>query len=79
MAALVAPGAGIEALEGIKNRQSLDSYHLFYAVLADFEAKLNQFQAAARNLRKAIGLTDLKSEQKLLKKRLHDCESLSRG
>jgi RNA polymerase sigma factor (sigma-70 family) len=73
------PGAGIEALDGIKNRHSLDSYHLFYAVLADFEAKLNQFQAAARNLRKAIGLTELKSEQELLKKRLHNCESLSQG
>jgi RNA polymerase sigma factor (sigma-70 family) len=73
------PGAGIDALEGIKNRQSLDSYHLFYAVLADFEAKLNQFQSAARNLRKAIGLTDLKSEQELLKKRLQNCETLSEG
>jgi RNA polymerase sigma factor (sigma-70 family) len=73
------PGAGIEALEAIKNRQSLDSYHLFYAVLADFEAQLNQFQAAARNLRKAIGLTELKSEQELLRKRLVDCESLAGG
>jgi RNA polymerase sigma-70 factor (ECF subfamily) len=72
------PGAGIEALEAIKNRQSLDSYHLFYAVLADFEAQLNRFQAAARNLRKAIGLTELKSEQELLRRRLVDCESLAR-
>ena len=69
------PGAGIEALESIQNRQSLDSYHLFYAVLAEFEAQLNQFQAAARNLRKAIKLTDLKSEQDLLRKRLLDCET----
>jgi RNA polymerase sigma-70 factor (ECF subfamily) len=73
------PGAGIKALEAMQNRQSLDSYHLFYAVLADFEAQLSQFQSAARNLRKAINLTDLKSEQELLKKRLHDCESLSGG
>lgn len=69
-------GAGIEVLEKIKNRHSLESYHLFYAVLADFEAQLNRFQAAAGNLRKAIGLTDLRSEQELLKRRLVDCESL---
>jgi predicted RNA polymerase sigma factor len=73
------PGAGIEAMEAIQNRQSLDSYHLFYAVLADFEAQLNQFQAAAQNLRKAIKLTDLKSEQDLLRKRLLDCESPREG
>jgi RNA polymerase sigma factor (sigma-70 family) len=70
------PGAGIEALESIKDRHSLDSYHLFYAVLADFETQLSRFQAAANNLRKAIGLTDLKSEQDLLRKRLLDCEAV---
>jgi RNA polymerase sigma-70 factor (ECF subfamily) len=51
------PGAGIEALESIQNRQSLDSYHLFYAVLAEFRGPVKPFQAAARNLRKAIKLT----------------------
>jgi RNA polymerase sigma-70 factor (ECF subfamily) len=70
------PGAGIEALEAIKDRHSLDSYHLFYAVLADFETQLSRFQAAANNLRKAINLTDLKSEQELLRKRLLDCEAV---
>lgn len=68
-------GAGIEALEKIKNRNSLDSYHLFYAVFADFEAQLSRFKAAAGNLRKAIALTELKSEQELLRQRLLECES----
>jgi RNA polymerase sigma factor (sigma-70 family) len=67
------PGAGIEAVQAIRNRESLDSYYLLYAVLADFEAQLNQFESAAENLRTAIRLTGLKSEQTLLANRLKLC------
>jgi RNA polymerase sigma-70 factor (ECF subfamily) len=69
------PGAGMEALEAIQNRQSLDSYYLLYAVLAEFAAQLNEFQAAANHFRKAIQLTEVKSEQSFLSKRLGDCEN----
>ena len=68
------PRAGIEAVEAIQNRRTLDSYYLFYAVIGEFEAQLNNFQSAANHLRKAIRLTELKSEQSLLSKRLQDCE-----
>lgn len=68
------PRAGIQAVEAIRNRQSLDSYYLLYAVLAEFEAQLNDFQSAIDRLRKAIQLTEIKSEQSLLSNRLRDLE-----
>ena len=67
------PKAGIEAVAAIQNPQSLDSYYLLYAVLGEFETQLNNFQAAANHLRKAIQLTELKSEQALLSSRLKEC------
>jgi len=66
--------AGIEAVEGIRQHQALESYYLFYAVLAEFETQLNDFQSAARHLRRALEFADLKSEQSLLSKRLQECE-----
>src|SRR6185295_8643550 len=64
------PSAGIEAVASIQNCRSLDSYYLLYAVLAEFNTNLKNFEAAATHLRKAIQLTELKSEQSLLQKRL---------
>jgi RNA polymerase sigma-70 factor (ECF subfamily) len=74
MAQVHGPRAGIEAVEAIQYRQSLDSYYLLYAVLGEFEAQLNDFPAAANHLRKALQLTELKSERLFLSKRLRDCE-----
>jgi RNA polymerase sigma factor (sigma-70 family) len=68
------PRAGMEAVESIQNLHSLDAYHLLYAVRAEFDVQLNNFQSAAHHLRKAIQLTELKSERSLLAKRLRDCE-----
>jgi len=67
------PKAGIEALEAIDGNQ-LTSYHLLYAVRGEFEHQLNNFPAAAANFRKALALTDLKSEESFLSNRLHDSE-----
>lgn len=66
--------AGLESVEAIKNRQPLDSYYLLYAVLGEFEKQLKNFHAAAKHFRKALQLTELKSEQLFLSKRLQDCE-----
>jgi RNA polymerase sigma factor (sigma-70 family) len=68
------PRAGLDALENIPHRGSLDSYHLFYAVRAEFEAQLNQPRAAAVHFRKALQLADQKSEQSLLSERLATVE-----
>ncbi len=68
------PKAGIAAVEAIRNRGQLDSYYLLYAVLGEFEAQLHNFQTATDNFRKALQLTEVKSEQSFLSKRLRDCE-----
>jgi RNA polymerase sigma-70 factor (ECF subfamily) len=68
------PQAGIEAVEAIANGKQLNSYYLLYAVLGEFETQLNNFQAAIDNFRKALELTELRSEQLFLSKRLRDSE-----
>jgi RNA polymerase sigma-70 factor (ECF subfamily) len=68
------PKAGIQAVEAIPNPQALHGYYLWYAVLAEFEAQLHNFEAAAAHLRKALQLAEVKSEQSLLSKRLEDFE-----
>ena len=68
------PSAAIEAVAAIPNLQSLESYHLLYAVLAEFESLVKNYIAAASHLRKAIQLTEIRSERSLLAKRLQACE-----
>lgn len=68
------PQAGIEAVEAIQNLQSLESYYLLYAVLGEFESRLNHTRAAAAHFRKSLQLAEIKSEQNFLAKRLQACE-----
>jgi RNA polymerase sigma-70 factor (ECF subfamily) len=68
------PRAGIAAIESIRHDQALESYYLLYAVLAEFESRIDDFQAAANHLRKALQFAEQKSEQSLLSSRLRDCE-----
>ncbi|MFO1511668.1 MAG: sigma-70 family RNA polymerase sigma factor [Verrucomicrobiota bacterium] len=68
------PQAGIEAVEAIQNLQSLESYYLLYAVLGEFESRLNHKRAAAAHFRKSLQLAEIKSEQAFLTKRLLACE-----
>jgi RNA polymerase sigma factor (sigma-70 family) len=70
------PGAGLEALAAIRDLKKLDSYYLLYAVLGEFEARLNHAQAAARHFRKSLELAEIKAEQQFLSKRLQACEDL---
>ena len=75
LAELHGPQAGIEAVGAIQNLQSLESYYLLYAVLGEFEARLNHSQAAAAHFRKSLQLAEIKSEQVFLSKRLQACEA----
>ena len=68
------PAAGIKAVEKIHDRQTLESYYLHYAVLAEFESALENFKAAGEHLRRAMQLTELKSEHSFLSRRLKECE-----
>ncbi|HUC85343.1 MAG TPA: sigma-70 family RNA polymerase sigma factor [Candidatus Acidoferrales bacterium] len=67
------PQAGLDAIRAIKNRESLENYYLFHAVLADFELQLNHLPAAGAHFRKALALAELKSERAFLAKRLEAC------
>jgi RNA polymerase sigma-70 factor (ECF subfamily) len=69
------PAAGIREVNAIRNRGPLESYYLLYAVLAEFESRLDRFEDAAANLRKAIQLTPQKSERAFLSRRLQQCEA----
>jgi RNA polymerase sigma-70 factor (ECF subfamily) len=73
------PIAGLTTVESIRNRSQLDSYYLLYAVLGDFEARQAHFEAAAGYFRHALRLTQLKSEQLFLSKRIQECETQSRS
>lgn len=73
------PQAGIEAVEAIQNLQSLESYYLLYAVLGEFESRLNHSRAAAAHFRKSLQLAEIKSEQAFLSKRLQVCENQIRA
>jgi len=68
------PQAGIDAVQVIKDRQSLDSYYLFHAVLGEFETQLNHLSAAAVHFRRALELAEIRSEQAFLAKKLQACE-----
>jgi len=73
------PAAGISAVESIRNRAQLDSYYLLYAVLGDFESQLGHYSAAAGYLRQALELSQVRSEQSFLRKRIEECEQAAAG
>ncbi|MCC6487033.1 MAG: sigma-70 family RNA polymerase sigma factor [Candidatus Hydrogenedentes bacterium] len=69
------PQAGIEAVESIPKRAQLFTYHLLYAVLGEFESQLDNHTAAASHFRRALDLTEVKSERLFLLGRIQACES----
>jgi RNA polymerase sigma factor (sigma-70 family) len=74
IAELHGPQAGLDAINAIRERQTLESYYLLHAVLGEFESRLKHFEAAAAHFKKSIALAPLKSEQDFLTKRLRSCE-----
>jgi RNA polymerase sigma-70 factor (ECF subfamily) len=69
------PRAGIEAVETIRNLDQLESYYLLYAVLGEFEERLNNRKAAAEYFRKSLELATIKSERKFFMKKIRALES----
>ncbi len=67
------PAAGLAAVEAIRDRGKLESYHLLHAVLGDLEARLGRSATATDHFRRALELADTKSEQAFLGKRLREC------
>ena len=78
LANIQGPQAGLAAVAEIEGLDKLESYYLLYAVLGEFEERLNNYPVAANHFRKALELAGLKSERAFLTKRLEACEG-SRG
>lgn len=74
IAEVYGPQAGIQAVEAIPKSSKLNSYYLFYAILGEFELKLKNFGKAANHLRKALRLTNVKSERLLLAQKIKELE-----
>ncbi len=60
------PEAGIRAVEEIKLHKHLDSYYLLHAVLGELYTAVRNFEEAAKSYRKALELTQVRSEQVFL-------------
>jgi RNA polymerase sigma factor (sigma-70 family) len=71
------PRAGIAAVEAIAKRKSLNEYHLYHAVLAEFTMELGNTRAAAAHLKEALRHTEVRSEVALLEERLRACGASS--
>jgi len=74
LAEVAGPQAAIDAVNAIENRAALESYYLFHAVRGELEAQSNHFPEAAAHFRRALELSEIKSEQAFLAKRLAACE-----
>jgi RNA polymerase sigma-70 factor (ECF subfamily) len=68
------PKAGLDAVRTIADRDKLDSYYLLYAVMAEFEERLDNLDAACGHFQTALKLAEIKSEQTFLTRRLRQCE-----
>jgi RNA polymerase sigma factor (sigma-70 family) len=67
--------AGLDAVGGIRDVDKLKSYYLLYAVLGEFEMRLNHPDIAAGHFEKAVELTQVKSEQTFLSGKLQACQN----
>lgn len=67
------PQAGLDALNTIRNRSALESYHLFHAVRGSFLAKLNRQAEALAAFQKAEALATLSSEREFISGLIQKC------
>jgi len=75
LANVAGPEAGKAAVEAIGENKFLDEYYLRYAVLGEFESRLENFEAAAEHFQRAVELTAIESERDFLKGRLEACRA----
>ena len=60
-------------LDGIKQRTSLESYHLYHAIRGAFAAELGQVAAALTSFRQAENLATLPAERDFIARRIEEC------
>ena len=68
------PQAGMEALDGIRDRSRMLSYHLYHAIRGTLAAELGQPALALTHFRMAGNLAELPAERDFITRRLRECE-----
>ena len=68
------PQAGMDAVATIRDQDKLQACYLFYAVLGELEAQLNDPLAAAGYFRKSVQFAEVKSMRSILLKRFEACQ-----
>ena len=69
------PKAGLDASNGITNRSSLESYHLFHAIRGALAAELGRVAEALTHFRMAGDLAELPAERDFIARRMRECEA----
>jgi len=69
------PQAGLDALQAINDRNSLESYHLFHAIRGALAAELGHLAEALTHFRIAGNLADLPAERDFIARRIRECEA----
>lgn len=67
--------AGLDALDNITPKSSLESYHLFHAVRSTIAAELGRRAAAIAHFQRAGALAALPSEREFIARRIRECEA----
>ncbi|MGB3120770.1 MAG: DUF6596 domain-containing protein, partial [Verrucomicrobiales bacterium] len=68
------PKAGMEALDAIKDRSRLESYHLFHVIRGTFAAELGNPLVALTHFRQAGNLATLPAERDFIARRIEQWE-----
>lgn len=64
--------AGIDTLNGITRRSSLETYHLYHAIRGSFYAELGRFAEALTHFRQAGNLATLPAERDFIARRIEE-------
>ncbi len=67
------PQAGLDALDAITQRSSLEPYHLYHAIRGTFAAELGHIAQALVHFRQAGNLAQLPTEREFISRRIDQC------
>ena len=71
------PEAAIKEIRSLLKSQPLESYHLLYASMGEFEAQASRYEDAAAHFQRAMELSCTPVERSLLERRLQECRLMT--
>lgn len=77
VAKISGPDAGVAAILGIAELETLQDYHLLHATLGELHGRAGRREQARECFRTAMKCTLSLSEQRLLERKLRDCDALA--